>query len=152
MKVRVDFPVDEDHFLRRECPGCGQQFKWHHGRTESRPDDAVDPPRFTCPLCGNPGDHEQWLTQDQQLYLQQVSEFHAQDAINAAMKDAFRGSRGITYTPGRSTSPAPTTLHEPNDMLIVEPPCHPWEPIKVPQQDADRGPLYCLVCGESFTA
>jgi len=37
-------------------------------------------------------------------------------------------------------------------MLIVESPCHPWEPVKIPQQRADSGPLYCLVCGETYEA
>ncbi len=35
-------------------------------------------------------------------------------------------------------------------MVIVEPPCHPWEPLKVP--DDGRSNFYCLVCGEEFAA
>lgn len=151
MQVRVDFPLDAGGFLRRGCPSCGQEFKWHHGPTDTRPDDAVDP-RYTCPLCGKQANHDQWFTQDQVRYQQEVVNFYAQDAINDEMKRAFRGSKGVRYEPGRSNAPAPTALHEPEDMLIVEPPCHPWEPVKVPQERAGSGPLYCLVCGETYSA
>jgi len=148
----VDFPLDADGFLRRECPSCGQVFKWHHGPTDTRPADAFDPPRYTCPLCGKQANHDQWFTQDQIRYQQEVAEFYMQDAVNDELKRAFRGSKNVTYKPGTNTAPAPTALHEPNDMLIVEPPCHPWEPVKVPQERADSGSLHCLLCGETYSA
>lgn len=148
MEIRLDFPLDADHFLRRECPSCSQEFKWHHGATENRPADAVDPSRYTCPLCGKQANHDEWFTQDQLRYRQETVEFYAMDAVNDEMKKTF----GKNYTPGKSTAPAPTPLHEPNDMIIIESPCHPWEPVKVPQQRADSAPLYCLLCGEEFSA
>jgi endogenous inhibitor of DNA gyrase (YacG/DUF329 family) len=152
MEIPVEFPLDADGFLRRECPSCAREFKWHHGPTNSRPDDAVDPPRYTCPLCGKQADHDQWFTQDQVHYQQQVVEFYAMDAVNDAMKEAVRGSKSLRYEPGENTAPAPTPLTEPNDMLIIESPCHPWEPVKVPEERADSGSLYCLVCGETYSA
>jgi endogenous inhibitor of DNA gyrase (YacG/DUF329 family) len=148
MEIRFDFPLDADHFLRRECPSCQQEFKWHHGSTEHRPADAVDPARYTCPLCGKQADHDEWFTQDQLRYRQEMVDFYAVDVVNDEMKRQF----GRNYTPGKNTAAAPTALSEPNDMLIIEPPCHPWEPVKAPQERADDGPLYCLVCGESYTA
>ena len=39
----VPLPLDSDGFLRRECPHCVQQFKWHHGPTADRPDGEIDP-------------------------------------------------------------------------------------------------------------
>jgi hypothetical protein len=152
MEIRVDFPLDVDGFLRRECPNCTKEFKWHHGPTDTRPDDAADPPRFYCPLCGQRANHDQWFTQDQVHYQQQVAEFYMHDALNDELQRAFRGLDNLTYEPGLDSSPAPTTLHEPNDMIIVESPCHPWEPIKVHEGRADSGPLHCLVCGHAFTA
>lgn len=144
----MDFALDADRFLRRECPSCREEFKWHHGPTDSRPGDAADPPQYTCPLCGTPANHDEWLTQDQIRYWQQMVEFYAPDAINAELQKAF----GKNYTPGYNNAPAPTPLYEPGDMIIIEPPCHPWEPVKVPQERADDGPLFCLVCGESYSA
>lgn len=148
MDIPIEFPKDADGFLRRECPSCKQEFKWHDGPTDTRPADAVDPPRYTCPLCGKPANLDEWFTQDQLRYRDEVVEFYAMDAVNDEMKRAF----GKNYTPGKNNAPAPTPLHEPNDMLIIEPPCHPWEPVKVQQERADSGPLYCLVCGETYTA
>lgn len=30
MSVSMSLPLDEDRFLRRECPNCERQFKWWH--------------------------------------------------------------------------------------------------------------------------
>jgi endogenous inhibitor of DNA gyrase (YacG/DUF329 family) len=152
MEVPVEFPLDSDGFLRRECPNCAQEFKWHYGPTDARPDSAVDPPRYTCPLCGKQANHDQWFTQDQVHYQRQAVEFYLFDAVNDELKHAFKGSKNLTYELGRNNASAPTALHEPNDMLIVEPPCHPWEPVKVQQERADSGPLFCLVCSETYSA
>ena len=35
-------------------------------------------------------------------------------------------------------------------MIIVVPPCHPWEPVKVPGEAAAR--VHCLICAEAFAA
>lgn len=152
MEIPVEFPLDADGFIRRECPACTQQFKWHYGPTDSRPPEAADPPMYTCPLCGQPAEPDQWWTQEQIRYQQEVVNFHAMDIVNDEMKRAFRGSKNVKYTPGTNSAPAPTALHEPNDMIIVEPPCHPWEPVKVPEERADSAPLHCLVCGQSYSA
>lgn len=152
MEIPVEYPLDADGFLRRECPSCTSEFKWHNGPTDTRPDDAVDPPMYTCPLCGKRANHDQWFTQDQVRYQHEIAEFYMQDAVNDALAREFRGSKNIKFTPGKSNAPAPTPLTEPNDMLIIEPPCHPWEPVKVPQERADNGPLYCIVCGETYSA
>ena len=29
--MEVSFPLDSDGFIRRECPHCEREFKWHHG-------------------------------------------------------------------------------------------------------------------------
>lgn len=42
----------------------------------------------------------------------------------------------------------PLPLHEPNDMLVVASPCHPWEPLKV--DEASTKSLRCLICGAEF--
>ncbi|MCF6390893.1 phage terminase large subunit family protein [Mycobacterium sp. MBM] len=148
MEIRTEFALDTDHFLRRECPNCGQEFKWRDGEAEGHPGDAVEPARYTCPLCGRQADHDAWLTQDQLGYQQEMVDFYAPDAINAELKKAF----GKNFKPGRNTAPAPRVLFEPDDMIIIEPPCHPWEPVKVPEERADSGPLFCLVCGEIYRA
>jgi hypothetical protein len=152
MEIPVEFPLDTDGFLRRECPNCVEEFKWHYGPTDTRPDGVVDPPQFTCPLCGRQANEDQWFTQDQVQYQHALVNFHMMDVVNAEMEKAFRGSNNLKYTPGKNDAPPPNPLTEPDDMLIIESPCHPWEPVKVPQERADSGPLFCLVCGETFSA
>lgn len=57
---------------------------------------------------------------------------------------------GLTYERGKVNEPEPpTALYEPDDMTIVAPPCHPWEPVKVPEVAAR---VHCLVCGKPFAA
>jgi hypothetical protein len=46
------------------------------------------------------------------------------------------------------TSDTPLPLTEPDDMVIVSPPCHAYELVKVPDDHPAR--LYCLVCGTPF--
>jgi hypothetical protein len=146
LDIRLDFPLDADHFLRRRCARCLDEFKWHYGPTEGRPADATDPARYTCPLCGKQAD--EWFTQDQLRYRDEMVEFYKIDVVNDEMKRLF----GSNYTPGRNNAPAPTPLYEPDDMIIIELPCHPWEPVKIPEERADAGPLFCLICGESYSA
>ena len=67
--------------------------------------------------------------------------------------DAFKGISGMDFKPDRNLSldtPTPEPLTEPDDMVIVEPPCHTNEPIKVPNTDTGRA--HCLVCGTPFAA
>jgi hypothetical protein len=52
---------------------------------------------------------------------------------------------------GRLDKPElPRAMHELNDMIILAPPCHPWEPVKVPEEATAR--VHCLICGEPFAA
>jgi hypothetical protein len=56
MDIPITLPLDSDGFLRRECPKCEREFKWHEGPTEDRPQDWNDPPVYWCPLCGSRSD------------------------------------------------------------------------------------------------
>jgi hypothetical protein len=71
--------------------------------------------------------------------------------VSDELEKAFRGVKGLTYKRGEPDEPEPpAALHEPDDMIILVPPCHPWEPVKVPEEAAAR--VYCLICGEPFAA
>ena len=54
MEIEIALPLDNDGFLRRECPSCERQFKWFHGHTADRPDHYLDPPLYTCPTAAKP--------------------------------------------------------------------------------------------------
>lgn len=154
IKVPVSLPLDEDGFLRRECPTCGQEFKWF-SHAEGDPDaEQVD--QYFCPRCGQGAGLDSWWTPAQLDFARGAAAPAIDDFINDALDDVFKGFKSgknvkVTRT-GRysSESPTPEPLHEPDDMVIVEPPCHPNEPVKVP--DDATGRVFCLVCGSPFAA
>ncbi|MEB0288496.1 hypothetical protein QN355_18340 [Cryobacterium sp. 10S3] len=139
MEISVSLPLDVDGFLRRECPTCGREFKWFSGRTDEVPDYYVYPDVHWCPLCGQSAPLDQWWTQAQLAYAQGVAA--------GPMLDELASELGAAFTvEGHSVVPDP--LIEPDDMAIIAGPCHPWEPVKVPEEAA--APFYCLVCGEAY--
>lgn len=148
MEIPISLPLDNG-FLRRECPSCERQFKWHHGPTASAPPDAPSPAEYTCPYCGSTAPTDEWHTAEQAEYIREAATGPALQTVSDAMADAFRGSKHITYKPGRVEHHHPIDLDEPADMVIVESPCHPYEPVKV-DESWDR-PLHCLLCGAQFT-
>lgn len=148
----VQFPLDDDGFLRRECPHCLQQFKWHHGPTADRPEGGeADPAVYYCPRCGASAAHDRWWTQEHLAFMEESVAGPALCEAADEIEKTFRGIKGLTYKSGQLDQPEPpAALHEPNDMTILAPPCHPWEPLKVPEEATAR--VYCLICGEPFAA
>ena len=148
IRVPVSLPLDSDGFLRRECPTCEREFKWFSHEEGDADAEVVD--QYFCPLCGVASGTDSWWTPAQLEYMQGVSgpaiDQFAQDLIANAFK-------GLRFKPNRSFSfgiDTPDALAELDDMTIVEPPCHPSEPVKVPEEDAAR--VHCLVCGTLFSA
>lgn len=149
IRVPVSLPLDTDGFLRRECPSCEQEFKWF-SHPEGDPNaEIVD--QYFCPLCGAPAGTDSWWTPAQLEYMHGVGgpaiDQHVQDAVTQMLK----GIKGMTVKPNRSFSlgiETPDALAEPDDMMIAESPCHPNEPVKVPEEQASK--IYCLVCGSAF--
>lgn len=145
----VSFPLDLDGFLRRECPHCEQEFKWHHGKTEDAPQDFVYPDVHWCPLCGQSAAIDQWWTPAQLDYQQAVVAGPLMDQVADELFSGISDSKHFKVTRTSTQHEVPDPLVEPDDMIILEPPCHPWEPVKV--GDDAKPPYYCLICGDSFT-
>lgn len=151
MEIPIELPLDADGFLRRECPNCEQEFKWHHGRTDDAPSDFVYPDVYWCPLCGRSAGHDSWWTRAQLDYQQAAVANRAQDIIDYAFRDLSKPQRGsfIRFEVQHAERPGSLTpLVEPDDMMVVAPPCHPFEPVKVPTDS--EAPYHCLVCGEPY--
>lgn len=151
MEIPMEFPLDADGFWRRECPNCEQEFKWHHGKTAEAPPDFVYPDVYWCPRCGKSASQGSWWTPAQLEYQQEVLNGVAHDYLGDAMTNAFRPRRNsfIKIEVKQGDRPnAPDPVVELDDMVMIAPPCHPWEPVKVPE-DADA-PFYCLLCGEAY--
>jgi hypothetical protein len=154
ISIPVSLPLDDHGFLRRECPSCEEEFKWY-SHSEGDPDaELVD--QYFCPRCGQAAGTDSWWTPAQLEYVHGAAAPAIDDVINNALDDVFKGlksnkflkvERGSQYT---SDTPTPEPLHEPNDMVIVESPCHPNEPVKIPETVTDR--VYCLICGTPFAA
>ena len=70
------------------------------------------------------------------------------DQLGAELKDAVRGSKFIKIEVSNDRTEVPDPLVEADDMAIIAPPCHPWEPVKVPDDSA--APYYCLLCGAAY--
>ncbi|QRI79223.1 MULTISPECIES: hypothetical protein [Rhodococcus] len=135
--MNVSIPTDDDNFLRRECPTCEQQFKWHLGPISDEAAAEPTPDAYYCPLCGVPAGTDQWWTKEQLEYARA----RAVPDILAQLSN----ETGLRIDPA---SDVPEAMVEPNDMDIVQSPCHPYEPIKVPTDHAQ--PIHCLVCGSVF--
>lgn len=150
MEISVTMPLDSDGFIRRECPSCLQQFKWHSGPANEEAEAHQEPvAAYYCPLCGQPAGPDSWWTQEQLDFAEQAAMPELGRAVEDEMKKMFKRSKHFTYKPGRGSDfdDASVPLIEPDDMQIVASPCHSYEPIKVPDP---AGPLHCLVCGAQF--
>lgn len=95
---QIALPTDDDGFVGRACDaeGCKQYFKIlvpDHGE------------ELYCPYCGTQFHKDRLATSDQVNYALEAGKeevlHQVMKDIQAHMKSAFRGSKGITYKPGR---------------------------------------------------
>lgn len=150
MNIPFRLPLDDDGFLRRECPSCEQEFKWFHHEAGDVDAEPVD--HYYCPRCGAAAGPDAWWTPLQLKSAKAQAAPEIERTINDALGGLGRASRGLVHITSSFEINAedPGELDEPNDMVIIEPPCHPNEPVKVPEVALGR--VYCLVCGEPFSA
>lgn len=147
--VSVHLPLDSDDFLRRECPSCEREFKWFSHDEHDPNVERVG--QYFCPLCGVPAGVDQWWTPAQAEYANAAAlaspaaAQHIQDIVEDAFKGLTRFKRSSDFD---LDVESPEPPYEPDDMVIVEPPCHPNEPLKVPE--TATGGVHCLVCGARF--
>ena len=72
----MSLPLDEDGFLRRECPNCERQFKWWYtppseATTEQTALEQVE--AYFCPYCYEPASPNAWWTKEQLEYGQRMA-------------------------------------------------------------------------------
>jgi hypothetical protein len=150
MEISVPVPLDSDGFMRRECPACEQEFKWHYGPANEEAEQASAVNSYFCPLCGRPAVADQWLTRAQVDLIQGTAMPAFMRRAQEMISDELRGSKFFTFKPstGSDVPDAPLPLTEPDDMKIVTSPCHGYEPVKVPENAAP--PFHCLICGAAY--
>lgn len=153
MDVPVSMALDDEGFLRRECPNCNRQFKWHNGPANAEAESQPDSGTYYCPFCGEPAEAGRWWTQEQIEYGHGVALSQALPALADEFFDGLKNlnSKHFKVTRSGHDAPpdAPMPLVEPTDMTVVTSPCHPWQPVKIP--DDAKSPLHCLVCGATYT-
>ena len=148
-QVSIAVPRDSDGFIRRKCSHCEREFKWHDGPANAEAEAHTDPENYHCPLCGAPAPASAWITDEQATLAEQAAMPQMISIIDDELKSVFRGVRGVSYKKGDDVAPEqPEPLTEPDDMVIVSPPCHAYEPIKLPEDVP--GPFHCLICGTAF--
>jgi hypothetical protein len=167
----LSFPLDEDGFLRRECPFCKREFKVgippeeRAGSAESVPDSfmlsddqAAVPEQeeqgteYHCPYCGQTAGKNSWWTQEQVAYIHTVLQNVAAELINENLIRPLKRSLGrpkpglITVTfQGREIDHQEEWLPaEPNDMTRSLLACCDRE-IKI--SDDWSGRVHCYFCG-----
>jgi len=147
----MELPLDSQGFLRRECPLCQREFKWHHGPIEGAPPDDPPAEQYFCPYCGEAASVDQWWTTEQVEAIQQMALYEAMPELEEQLGKSARdlNRSGFVRVEVRSAPiNPPLPLSEPDDMLPVASPCHPYEPVKVASDW--RAPIHCLVCGTQY--
>jgi hypothetical protein len=144
--ISVTLSVDDDGFLRRECPHCEREFKWLPGDRDT----AMPAEGYACPYCARRADPGAWWTKPQL----EVVEARVMgdvlrpeiDQLEESLKDIGRSSGGLVEVTVTRDIPNPPSepLTEPNDMRRVDFPCHPAEPVKVSENWS--APVHCLIC------
>lgn len=151
IRIPVSLPLDSDDFLRRECPTCEREFKWFsHEEGDANAEPVT---QYFCPLCGTPSSLDSWWTPAQLKYVYGNAGGAIDQVVENVVANMFKDVKGFTYKPNPSFSldiETPDPLIEPDDMVMVEPPCHPNEPLKVPNEATMH--IFCLVCGAGFSA
>jgi hypothetical protein len=157
MDIPFEIPLDSDGYVRRQCPRCERHFKWP---PDDKGDDHNEETRevaaqsiiYYCPYCGEESASDQWWTDEQVDFAQGLAAIEMMRLVEQNLGpsvDRINRSGGIvkmdidvpTVTP-------PPPLIELNDMIAVEPPCHPEEPIKI--LDGWNEEIHCIVCGRRF--
>jgi hypothetical protein len=153
VSLEMAIPLDSDGFVRRACPTCEREFKWLH--TGSAQEDAgapasVAPGGFFCPYCGIQAEADQWLTEAQAEYAQNLIVTRLVGPMMKNFSDDLNriGRRSGGFLRAEMNYDAPSEfdpLTEVDDMTRVEFDCHPTEPVKV--IDDWTKPVHCLICG-----
>ena len=159
--LNVPMALDDEGYLRQACPACWREFKLLASQSALAPRqltmgaDAVEPVKFTrvrCPYCAHQTDMKPWMTRAQQEFAKAYTAHEllgpSLAKLDAAFKKLGRSGGGMVKVTSKGSMPhttAPQPLHEPNDMRVVKPSCHPANPVKV--TEGWSGDVHCLACG-----
>jgi hypothetical protein len=147
--LSVGLPLDEDGFLRRECPECKHEFKVEVAHDEEK---ACSLEKLFCPYCGISATLEHWYTKAQEEYIQNKIAAEVVDPQLDKLIESFRklerqgGLIKIKVETKRSPRREPRIGPEPNDMRPVKFTCCD-ETIKILEDWEDQ--IHCVICGNT---
>jgi len=173
IRMILPFPLDDDGFLRRECPFCRKEFKVLLEKEEltdlaqkgidsfmiEPEEEAVDldesarsETEFTCPYCGQRAPSDSWWTQEQRAYVSIVAKNIMAQIVNEnlirPLKRTIRkpgsGMVSIRFEGKELEQQEPWISPEVNDMEIFDLPCCQR---KIKIVGNWKNAVYCFFCG-----
>jgi hypothetical protein len=153
VSIPMSVPLDDDGFLRRECPTCEREFKCLVAQNEEESTPAPEGGYF-CPYCAVQAPPDAWWTKAQ-VELAQATAYREVVApeLEKLQRDMDRMSRRgglISMSMEISDEPQEPELSELNDMRRVDFHCHADDPVKV-LENWER-PVRCTICGAEAAA
>jgi len=170
--IRAHIPLDEEGFLRRQCPFCARQFKIippkdqlvdgsnkceYSYMIEEEGSDETSAPYYEeqvmyCPYCGQSTQVEDWFTDEQRNYFKALLEQEAIEMINEdfikPMKRRSRSalSKGSHFKMEWHELKTKTVQMSPekNDMRVFVLPCCNQ---KIKINDNWQDTVCCVFCG-----
>jgi hypothetical protein len=160
VRLEVSFPLDDDGFLRRECPHCRREFKLRVAddggsdpplsdptNSEDASDELTD---AFCPYRAHQSDQSELLTRGQRRVVEAAVLDQVVNPELGGLSDALAGIEAasgglISASLERSHQPS-ADLTERNDMMRVDFTCHADDPVKV--EDGWHGAVHCSICGK----
>lgn len=149
-EVTLSFPLDDDKFLRRECPDCEKEFKIQTIEKDGYFDSGLDKQesnKMTCPYCGHRSKVREWWTKDQVNYISQENERIAFDLIQNELGGSMINTGLIQVTLTPNTIPKTSMNPEKNDMKIFELSCCERD-IKILENWTEK--VYCPDCSKIY--
>jgi len=165
--MKISFPLDDDHYLRRECNFCKKEFKilmdeedlnkqtellmqnyLDENPVKKKDDDEADAHVYYCPYCGQEAGMKTFWTNAQIAFIQMHLKNYANKIINEKlikeMEKANRRSSGlISFKGGALPYVQPIITPEENDMIIYHLKCCDKD-IKLTEA---KDNVFCFYCG-----
>lgn len=167
--LNVSISLDDERFLRRECPNCVQEFKIQMSSEDLKDlaekgiesfltdddnkklDDEDEITKYFCPYCGQEAPITHWWTQEQLSYMQVYAKNIMAKIVNEQlikpMKRNFNKSTGpisISFKGSEMKYEDPWISDEVSDMQVFDLPCCN-EQLKIIEDW--RKNVFCFYCG-----
>lgn len=172
IEVSVSFPLDDEGFLRRECPFCRKDFKVlftkeelgslaqegidsfmiEHQEKVNLDEDVQGKAEYFCPYCGQKAPKDSWWTQEQLAYINMfvkniIARIVNENLIGPLKRNFGHQSSGpisISFKGQEMEQQEPWISPEVNDMDEFDLPCC-HRKIKI--EDSNIGCIHCFFCG-----